>query len=195
MEVLNDLSRNHDMTLSIIAASLEPVSTQWKGTHSIGQSIVPTHTFADAPKLDVLLIPGGIGGFETGPATLEFIRRVAATADHVLTVCNGAALAASAGVLDGKRATTNKAYWQHCVAKGPKTSWVAQARWVRDGKFWTSSGVTAGIDSVLAWVAEVFGEQLATDFANSMEFTRAPSSTDDPFASMYNCQDVPVQSS
>lgn len=195
MEIFNDLSRNHEMTLSVVAASKDPVSTEWKGVHRVGQSVVPTHTFADVPKLDVLLVPGGWGGFDTGPETVDFLRKAAATTGHIITVCNGAALAAKAGILDGKRATTNKAYWAQCVAWGPKVEWVAKARWVQDGNFWTSSGVSAGIDVTLAWVASAFGEQVAADIANSMEFTRAPSSTDDPFASMYNCQDVPVQSS
>lgn len=193
MEVINDLSRHHDITLSVIAATLDPVSTQWKGTHRVGQSVVPTHTFTDAPDLDVLLIPGGWGGFETGEETVEYIRNTAAKADHVVTVCNGAALAARAGILDGKRATTNKAYWKECVASGPKVNWIARARWVQDGNIWTASGVSAGIDVTLAWVASQFGEELASEIANGMEFTRASSSSNDPFAPMYNCEDVPAQ--
>ncbi len=194
MEVLNDLSCEHDMILSIIAATRDPVSTIWKGKHKVGQSVVPTHTFGDAPDLDVLLIPGGFGGFEVGPELLEYVRSAASKAKHVITVCNGAAVAAQAGILDGKKATTNKAYWKQCVAYGPKTDWVARARWVRDGDIWTSSGVSAGIDVTLAWVASVFGEELASKFANGMEFIRAPSSSDDPFAAMYSCEDVPVKS-
>ncbi|KAH8886504.1 DJ-1/PfpI family protein [Thozetella sp. PMI_491] len=193
MEVLNDLSRTHEMSLSIIAATREPVSTAWKDTHRVGQSVVPTHTFADDPDLDVLFIPGGWGGFETGPELLEYLRKAASKTKYIITVCNGASVAAQAGILDGKRATTNKAYWKECVKFGPKTTWVAHARWVRDGDTWTSSGVSAGIDVALAWIASIFGEEKATDLANSMEFTRAPSASDDPFAAMYNCEDVPSQ--
>lgn len=191
MEVVNDLSREHDITLSVVAATLDPVSTQWKGVHKVGQSVVPTHTFADDPDLDVLLVPGGWGGFEAGPETLAYVRRAFPKLGSLITVCNGAALVAQAGVLDGKRATTNKAYWEGCTACGSKTTWIAQARWVRDGDVWTSSGVSAGIDVTLAFVAEYFGDEVATAIANQMEFTRAPSSTDDPFAALYNCQDVP----
>ena len=64
MEVVNDLSREHDITLSVIAASRDPVSTLWKGVHKVGQSVMPTHTFADDPELDVLLIPGGVSNFQ-----------------------------------------------------------------------------------------------------------------------------------
>ncbi|KAI1843953.1 hypothetical protein JX266_009819 [Neoarthrinium moseri] len=194
MEVVNTLSCTHDMTLAVIAATRDPVSTQSKGVHAVGQSVVPTHTFADAPPLDVLFIPGGWGGFNTGPETLEFLRRVVPKTGHLITVCNGSAVAAQAGLLDGKRATTNKAFWKDCVAYGPKTEWVAQARWVQDGNIWTSSGVSAGIDAALAWVGSIFGEDKATDIANNMEFVRTTSSTSDPFSPMFKCEDVPRQS-
>jgi transcriptional regulator GlxA family with amidase domain len=193
MEVINDLSRTHDITLAIIAATLDPVSTQMKGVHFVGQSVVPTHTFTDAPALDVLLVPGGWGGFETGPQLIEYVRTVVPKLGHLITVCNGAAVVAQTGVLDGKSATTNKAFWEQCVAYGPKVNWIAQARWVRDGNIWTSSGVSAGIDATLAWVESVFGGELASSIANAMEFTRAGSSSSDPFAAMYNCKDVPAQ--
>ncbi|KAK6071154.1 dj-1 family protein [Seiridium cupressi] len=194
MEVVNDLSRNNELSLSIIAATRDPVSTLWKGVHSVGQSVVPTHTFDDAPDLDVLIIPGGYGGFDTGEATLDYICKVVAKVGHLITVCNGSALVAQTGVLDGKRATTNKAFWKGCTALGPKVNWIAQARWVQDGNIWTSSGVSAGIDVTLAFIASHFGEDVARNSANAMEFTRALTSADDPFASYYNCQDVPSQS-
>ncbi|KAH6652436.1 DJ-1/PfpI family protein [Truncatella angustata] len=194
MEVINDLSRTHEITLSIIAGTQDPVSTAWKGIHRVGQSVVPTHSFTNAPELDVLFIPGGWGGFETGAPTLDYLRTVGPKLGHLITVCNGAALAAQTGILDGRRATTNKAYWKQCVSLGPKVNWIAQARWIQDGNIWTSSGVSAGIDVTLAWVASQFGENTASEIANTMEFTRASSSSDDPFAAMYDCKDVPAQS-
>ncbi|KAF7561648.1 hypothetical protein G7046_g2492 [Stylonectria norvegica] len=193
LEVVNNLSLSNDITLSIIAATMEPVSTIKQGKHSVGQSIVPTHTFTNTPTLDILIIPGGWGGFDTKHDLQQWIRDTVANIGTLLTVCNGAALAAQAGVLDGKSATTNKLLWDQCVAYGPKVNWVAKARWVQDGKFWTSSGVSAGIDATLAWVAAEFGEAIATEIANIMEFTRATSPSQDPFSAMYNCEDVPAQ--
>lgn len=76
---------------------------------------------------------------------------------------------------------------------GQKVNWVAEACWIRDGNIWTSSGVTAGIDATLAWVADEYGEALAVELANSMEFTRAASPSDDPFSDVYKCEDVPAQ--
>ncbi len=84
-------------------------------------------------------------------------------------MCNGAGLAARAGVLDGKRATTNKSVWARTIALGPKVKWVAEARWVTDGNVWTSSGVSAGIDVTIAFISAVYGEVNATNIANGME--------------------------
>jgi transcriptional regulator GlxA family with amidase domain len=194
IEVVNNISLTHkDITLSIIAATLEPVSTLHKGTHSVGQSVVPTHTFTGAPALDVLIIPGGWGGFNTSPDLQQWVRDTVPELDTLITVCNGSALAAQIGVLDGKSATTNKMLWKQCVAHGPKVNWVAKARWVRDGNIWTSSGVTAGIDATLAWVEDEYGEALAVELANIMEFTRAESPSHDPFSDVFECEDVPAQ--
>lgn len=85
---------------------------------------------------------------------LDFIRQYVApaasspeTAPFLLTVCTGAALAARAGLLDGKRATTNKMSWAWATSQGTPgaTDWQKKARWVEDGHIWTSAGVTAGM--------------------------------------------------
>ena len=193
MEVVNNLSTMHDVTLSIIAATLEPVSTICPGKHTAGQSVMPTHTFSDAPALDLLIIPGGFGGFHTLPELQQWVRDTVPKLNTLITVCNGASLAAQAGVLDGKSATTNKMMWKECAAYGPKVNWVAEARWVQDGNIWTSSGVSAGIDATLAWVASEYGEAVANDLANGMEFVRAESSAHDPFATINGCKDIPAQ--
>lgn len=198
------------------------------------QQMLPTHTFATAPPLDVLIVPGGIGT-RSLPATqpiVAFIRRTffspssSSAADkpslppsgdsasssspcnldrnhhqpgeggggggglqYLITVCTGAGLAARAGVLDGKRATTNKIAWEETTALGPRVKWVRRARWVRaeDGEegspgVWTSSGVSAGIDVTFAWMAEVYGEAVADGVARRLEYRRVVDSEDDPFA-------------
>jgi transcriptional regulator GlxA family with amidase domain len=192
MEVVNSLSAvAGGVSLSVIAASLDPVSTKYGDKLLVGQSVLPTHTFADAPDLDVLIIPGGWGGFETAQELQQWVRDTAPKLGTLITVCNGAALAAQAGVLDGKSATTNKALWKECVAYGPKVNWIAKARWVEDGNTWTASGVSAGIDATLAWVESEYGAAVATAISNGMEFSRAKSSSDDPFSDLYKCEDVP----
>jgi hypothetical protein len=95
--------------------------------------------------------------------------------------------------LSSKSASTNKMLWKECVAHGPKVNCVAKARWVRDGNIWTSSGVSAGIDATLAWVVDDFGEEMAIELANIMEFTRAESPWHDPFSVVFKCEDVPAE--
>src|ERR1700756_1515508 len=128
-----------------------------------GPRAVADHGFADCPRLDLILVPGGIGTREAveDPVLLAWLARRAAEAEIVTSVCTGAALLARAGLLDGRRATTNKAFFQWVADQGPKVGWVRQARWVDDGKFVTSSGVSAGIDMALHVVARLVGRELA----------------------------------
>jgi putative intracellular protease/amidase len=116
MDVLNMVSNTKPLQLSILAATLDPVSTMLRNdTHMlgphIGQSIVPTHTFDDPPiNIEVLLVPGGRGTRDpnTTQVVVDFIQDYYPKLDYLLTVCTGSALAAQAGVLDGHKATTNK---------------------------------------------------------------------------------------
>ena len=77
---------------------------------------------------------------------VDFVKRQAPGAQYVLSVCTGSEVLARAGVLQGKRATTNKASYKRIVDETRELgiTWVPKARWVVDGKIWTSSGVTAG---------------------------------------------------
>jgi transcriptional regulator GlxA family with amidase domain len=68
---------------------------------------------------------------------------------------------------------------------GPEVKWVARARWVTDGNIWTSSGVSAGIDVILAWIEEVFGKDKAKAIAEGNEYTRHEDPDFDPFAELY----------
>ena len=149
-----------------------------------GPRAVADHGFADCPHVDVVLVPGGIGTRDEAenPALLGWLRRRAAEAEVVTSVCTGAALLARAGVLDGKRATTNKAFFQWVADQGPKVTWVREARWVEDGKFATSSGVSAGIDMALAVIARLVGREVSENVARAMEYEWHTDATWDPFA-------------
>lgn len=159
------------------------------------QSVIATHSFDDDAPVDVLLIPGG-PGLRVSEAELapyaEYIKTIAPRCQYIITICTGAALLAKSGALDSKRATTNKAAWRF-TSWGPKTHWIAKARWVQDGNVWTAAGVSAGIDTTLAWIGAVYGEEIATAVGNRMEYRRATDSSDDPFSALYDCQDVPAQ--
>jgi transcriptional regulator GlxA family with amidase domain len=193
LDALNVLSQRKSVTLSLIASTLDPVSTEVaQFPTSIGQNVVPTHTFSTAPGLDVLLIPGGWGTRASSPAMdelISFIKDRYPSLKYLITVCTGSRLAAMAGVLDGKRATTNKRAWESTKALGLNVKWVSHARWVADGNCWTSSGVTAGIDVIFAWIEEVYGREVATEVANVIEYERHEDSTWDPFADLYNLPD------
>lgn len=97
-------------------------------------------------------------------------------------MCTGAGIAARAGVLDGWRATTNKLAWAETVALRREVRWVHRARWVEDGNVWTSSGISAGIDVAFAWIRKVYGEEVAKDVVDRMEYTPVLDPDDDPFA-------------
>lgn len=192
------------MNLYVIAETMHPVSTKRPGRgqddaaghqERVGsvfeQHILPTHTFRDAPPLDVMIVPGGAGTrlVPNIEAAVAFIRETChqeASLQYLITICTGAGLAARAGVLDGHRATTNKLAWEETVVLGPKVEWVRRARWVRadGGRIWTASGISAGIDVTFAWIAEVYGEEVAAQVARRMEYRRVTDSEDDPFADM-----------
>ena len=148
------------MTLSIISKEAGPVSTV-PPPHSmapgeppmdlsfiIGPQITATHTPETAPPLDMLFVPGGGGNVvlavQNNTWVEDFIASRFSELDYVLSVCTGAVSLAKSGVLNGKRATTNKSAWSFGTSSGTNITWVPTARWVEDGKVWTSSGVAAG---------------------------------------------------
>ena len=102
-----------------------------------------------------------------------------------MSVCTGAALLARAGVLDERQATSNKAAFSWVVSQGPRVRWVKQARWVEDGKFWTSSGVSAGIDMALAVIARLIRLELAEELAVLMDYEWPRDAAHDPFAAVH----------
>lgn len=115
LDVLNLLSYTHVLNLSIIASTLSPVSTSHARSLDAGsnfsQSIVPTHTFSTAPDdIEVLIIPGGFGSRkeENIDSVVEFVKERYPSLKWLLTVCTGSAIVAKSGVLDGRRATSNK---------------------------------------------------------------------------------------
>ncbi|MFI5319508.1 MAG: DJ-1/PfpI family protein [Myxococcota bacterium] len=149
-----------------------------------GPCTVAEHSFASAPPLDLLLVPGGFGTFPQleNKEMLGFLRERAPRAEVAMSVCTGAALYAAAGLLDGRRATTNKQFFSMTCASGPKTDWVKEARWVEDGKMVTSSGVSAGTDMALAVIAKLWGASAAQQVAEITEYEWQRDPARDPFA-------------
>ncbi|MBI4517946.1 MAG: DJ-1/PfpI family protein [Deltaproteobacteria bacterium] len=152
-----------------------------------GPAVVADYGFDNCPHLDLLLVPGGIGTREEidNQAMLDWLAQRVAAAEIAMTVCTGTALFARAGVLDGRRATTNKMLFNWVAAQGPRVDWVKEARWVEDGKFVTASGVSAGIDMALAVIARISGEPMSTMLAVATEYEWHRDAAWDPFAKLH----------
>jgi transcriptional regulator GlxA family with amidase domain len=149
-----------------------------------GPQAVADYDFASCPHCHMLLVPGGIGTRRevSNERLLDFLRGRSAQAGLVMSVCTGAGLLARAGLLDGRRATTNKQVFEWPVSQGPRVNWIRQARWVEDGKFVTSSGISAGIDMALAVIAQRYGQGTAEEIAVAMEYEWHRDPDRDPFA-------------
>lgn len=149
--------------------------------NSQGTSVLTEPSSAVEPG-GVLLIPGGMG---TRPLSadapfLAEVKRLAESSEWCLSVCTGSVLLAASGALDGRRATSNKFSFKWAEGfKGPV--WKRSARWVVDGKFYTASGVAAGIDMAFGFVEDRFGKETAESFARRMEYVRNPDPENDPF--------------
>lgn len=175
-------SLGEDIEIVTIAEAKGPVrSTQ-------GPETVATFDFWDCPELDLLLVPGGVGTFPQleNPAYLSFITDQAGVVDLTLSVCSGSALLAKAGILDGKRATSNKMFFAAAASQSDAVTWVEEARWVEDGNVVTSSGVSAGIDMALAVIANLFGQERAEQIAAYTEYQWHRDADRDPFVQYLN---------
>jgi transcriptional regulator GlxA family with amidase domain len=152
-----------------------------------GPSVVAEYGFADCPHLELILVPGGIGTRTEidNPVMLDWLTQRVAAAEIAMTVCTGTAILARAGVLDGRRATTNKMLFNWVAEQGPKVHWVKEARWVEDGKFVTSSGVSAGIDMALAVIAQLSGDPMSQALAVATEYEWHRDASWDPFAKIH----------
>ncbi len=167
--------------VEMVAAQAGPVKS------AQGPAVVASYGFSDCPHLDLLLVPGGIGTRDAvdDAALLKWLAERVETADIAMTVCTGTALLARAGVLDGRRATTNKRVFNWVAEQGPKVQWVKEARWVEDGKFVTSSGVSAGIDMALAVIARLSGPDMSRMLAVAAEYEWHQDAAWDPFARIH----------
>jgi transcriptional regulator GlxA family with amidase domain len=124
----------------------------------------------DGEALDTLLVAGGDGAEAAAenPVLVDWVRRRAARARRIASVCTGAVMLAAAGLLDGRRATT---HWEYCATlaqRFPSVRVEPDPIFVRDGAVWTSAGVTAGIDLSLALVEEDVGRSVALAVARKL---------------------------
>lgn len=139
--------------------------------------LTPDTTLGEMPVLDLLIVPGGPGQEDLmeDSAVLDFIRKQAAGAQCVFSVCTGALICGAAGLLQGKRATTHWGAFSLLKYFGATP---VNERVVVDGQFITAAGVTAGIDGALAVAARLRGDQVAQEIQLGIEYAPQP-----PFAS------------
>ena len=165
---LQVLSRLPESAIHIVAKSDAPVPSD------CGLGLVPTHTFRNCPSLDLICVPGGnLGVVDVigDRDTVDFVRRQAAGARYVTSVCTGAFVLGVAGLLKGRRATTHWAFADLLPLVGATHE---KARVVKDGNVITAGGVTSGIDFGLSVVADLAGETTARTIQLGIEYDPAP---------------------
>ncbi|KAG0347949.1 hypothetical protein BG004_006512 [Podila humilis] len=181
MRIFGEESHKLNIEIIFVSTTLEPCTS----TQQV--KVTPHHTLESAPKFDFFFIPGGIGTRRLADSEklIQLVKARAEEATWTLTVCTGAGILAKTGLLNGHRATTNKAVFEWPVSQGPYVSWVKRARWVQDGKFVTSSGVSAGIDAALYVISELTSLEIAHAVADYIEYTWHEVASEDPFADKY----------
>jgi transcriptional regulator GlxA family with amidase domain len=153
----------------LIAERSDPVRCA-KGMH-----VVPDHTLADSPPLDVVLVPGGQGTRrEVGnPTIIDWIREASGAATWTTSVCTGALLLHEAGPARGRRVATHFGFEDALAARGDVTV-VRDARYVVDGNLVTSQGVSAGIDMALWLVGRLHGREHSRAVRRHIQYEPAP---------------------
>lgn len=156
-----------DVAVHLVWKALAPIRS------ATGLMLTPTMLMADCPQLDVICVPGGggVNALLTDGEVLDFLRRQAAGARFVTSVCTGSLVLGMAGLLAGKRASS---HW-NAVDLLPRVGAIPTAgRVVRDGNIITAGGVTSGIDFGLTVLAELRGEDVARRVQLSLEYAPEP---------------------
>jgi cyclohexyl-isocyanide hydratase len=164
------LVRTPGWTIDFVAASLQPVRTER------GLTILPTKTRETASRSDLFVVPGGSGIDRAmlDPEWVTYTRREAGRARFVFGICTGSLLLAASGVLEGRKAG---GHWLSRALLADFGVIPSDARMTIDGKFYTSGGVTSGIDMALRVVADLVNEETARKIQLQIEYDPAP-----PFA-------------
>jgi len=164
---LQVFSRIPGAAVHLIAKRIEPVPSDTP------LKLLPTVTFAACPQLDVVCVPGGLGtdALVEDDETLEFLRRQAAAARYVTSVCTGSLVLGAAGLLRGYRAATHWSAMQDLAAFGAIPT---PSRVCVDRNRITGGGVTAGIDFALTLAAILCGRETAETIQLILEYNPAP---------------------
>jgi putative intracellular protease/amidase len=143
---------------------------------TFGPQVICDYSIDNCPHLDALIIPGGMGSRDLILAKakesklFKWIKEVAEKATLVVSVCTGAVLLAETGLLDRVQATTNKKAFDWVAQQRIQVNWMRAPRWVEDGKFVTSGGVSAGTDVALHCIQLMYGMDVAYSCASMAEY-------------------------
>lgn len=175
VEILGRLKQHYQLSFYSLSGGLV------NNTHGVA---VQTKQIEEAKgNTDIFLIPGGYGTRKEVDNTLllDYIKDLAQLSQYVFTVCTGSSLLAKTGLLDGKKATSNKKAFDWVMTQGEGVNWIRKARWVRDGKFYTSAGVSAGMDMTLGFLADYQGIDFARKVAFELEYNWTEDNEEDLF--------------
>lgn len=170
------LGRLKEHNLKFISMNGEIIKSR-QGTEII------THSFCETDGEYILLIPGGQGtrALVNDEIFIQKLYKMALSSKYCLTVCTGSALLAKTGILNGLRATSNKRAFDWVTSVNKDVLWVQRARWITEGKFYTSSGVSAGMDMALGFISDLMGMSKAREIAYLMEYIWNDDSSEDKF--------------
>jgi transcriptional regulator GlxA family with amidase domain len=143
--------------------------------------VLADHDFSTAPKLDVIVVPGGLGTRKQvdNPVLTSWLAEVAPGCRWIASVCTGTLLLHGAGLLGGKRVTTHWGFIDEMRERAPDVTVVEKIRYVRDGNLVTAAGVSAGIDMSLWLVGQLWGVDHARGTQRLMQYDPAPPYTAD----------------
>jgi len=153
--------------VSTVANSTEMISS------NAGLEFKPSHSFANCPAPDIVIIPGGhVNAVIDDPAAMAFVKRALQSSEIVMSVCNGARVLAELEALDGLTVTTHHGAIANLRSRAPKAIVVEDRRWVDNGKIITAAGVSSGIDATLHLIARLHGNDAAREVEEYLEYTR-----------------------
>jgi len=151
--------------------------------NSHGVSILTENMEEIRDGVDIFLIPGGHGTRKEVDNILliDKIRGISLASKFVFTVCTGSALLAKTGLLNARNATSNKRAFDWVTTQGENVNWIRKARWTKDEKYYTSAGVSAGMDMTLGFLSDIHGIEFARKVAFEIEYNWVEDMNDDNF--------------
>jgi transcriptional regulator GlxA family with amidase domain len=156
-------ARRNPLKLYTVAASKDPVKV------SSGMTVLPDHTFEDAPAPHVVVVPA-LDLQKLASTAFEWLRNVQAGADVTMSVCNGSYVLARAGLLEGKTVTAHHGGYDGLQEMYPKVNVIRGVRYVEDGKISSSGGLTSGMDLAMRVIERYFGRDVAKQTALNLEY-------------------------